>query len=131
MEYIYFCRSSFCMGDDVCAPNMRRFVIDKGSISEADFRAYIMNYFTDNLPRFEWHGFCNGEFIASAKCSGNDDKYQVLIELSDNWKSLLTEYGTIYFDHHGEPYEEGRKDSRYYSFEKAEEYYNSHFYIRR
>lgn len=110
---------------------MRRFEIDKVYISEVDFQDFITNYFTDNLPRFEWHGFCNGEFIARVKCSGKYDNYQVLIELSDNWKYLLSEYGSIYFDHHGEPYEEGRKDSRYYSFEKAEEYYNSHFFVRR
>lgn len=124
MDYIYFCRSSFCMGDDVCAPNMRRFEYSSESFTEEDMKTCITNYFTSNLCHFKWTGFCNGEFIASADCFGDDDNYQVVIELSDNWESMLKETRTIFFDHVGDY---GMKSSQYYTLKRAEEVYNEHF----
>ena len=96
--------------------------------SEEEFCKCILSYFTSNLPRFEWHGFCNGEFIVKAVCSGDDKNYQVHIEMADSWREKLDMVRTIFFDHHNEEdFKFGIKQSQYYTKEKAEEVYKEYF----
>ena len=123
-NYIYFGRSSFCMGDDVCAPNMRRFEYLPETFSEIELQECITNYFTSNLPRFEWQGFCNGEPIVRVVCAGDEDNYIVTIEPVENWCKMLEQRRTIFFDHNTELWKLGEKESKYYSQEKAEEVFN-------
>lgn len=115
------------MGDDVCAPNMRRFEYS-ASFTESDFKKTIKNYFTSNLIHFKWNGFCNGRFIASADCKGEGDDYQVIIELSENWKELIDAYHVIYFDHDIEDgYRFGIQESKSYTLKRAEKVYEEYF----
>lgn len=116
------------MGDDVCTPNLKRFDYIPEEFSEEEFCKCILSYFTSNLPRFEWHGFCNGEFIVKAVCSGDDKNYQVHIEMADSWREKLDMVRTIFFDHHNEEdFKFGIKQSQYYTKEKAEEVYKEYF----
>ena len=38
MDYIFFARTSFCMGDDVMAPNMQRFEYSLDTLTEEKLR---------------------------------------------------------------------------------------------
>lgn len=125
-EYIYFCRSSFCMGDDVLAPNMSRFEYEKETFSEEDMKECITKYLAWYLPRFLWKGYCNGELVATANCIGEgEEDYKIDIELAENWQELLADNRVIYFDHDCErEYKVGIEESKNYSLERAEKIYS-------
>lgn len=124
MEYIYFGRTSFCMGDDVNAPNIRRFEYQSNSFKERDFRECIINYFESNLVHFKWNGYCNGEILACVECLGEGESYQVNIELVDDWKNLLDRNRVVFFDHHlDDECEYGIQKSKYYTLKRTEEFY--------
>lgn len=126
-DYIYFCRNSFCMGDDVVAPNMSRYKYSPENFSKEKLQEYITDYFK-YIPRYEWNGFCNGKHIARVICSGDDHTYQVSTELEDNWNEMLKERRTIFFDHdRDEECKFGVNESKYYSKEKAEEVFRRYF----
>ena len=96
MDYIFFARTSFCMGDDVMAPNMQRFEYSLDTLTEKKIKEYITKYLS-NISFYRWNGYCNGEYVCSAHC---DEKKSLIIELNDNWKSMLDEHRVIWFDHH-------------------------------
>ena len=125
-DYIYFLRSSFCMGDDVSAPNLERYKYSPESFSIIELQECIEDYFK-HIPRYEWDGYCNGLHIAHVICSGDIDDYQVGIELESNWKEMLERQRTIFFDHHGEEHHHfGEEESIHYSKEKVEELFENH-----
>lgn len=96
MDYIFFARTSFCMGDDVMAPNMQRFEYSLDTLTERKIKEYITKYLS-NISFYRWNGYCNGEYVCSAHC---DEKKSLIIELNDNWKSMLDEHRVIWFDQH-------------------------------
>lgn len=96
MDYIFFARTSFCMGDDVLAPNMQRFEYSFDTLTEKKIKEYITKYLS-NISFYRWNGYCNGEYVCSAHC---DEKKSLIIELNDNWKSMLVEHRVIWFDQH-------------------------------
>lgn len=116
------------MGDDSCAPNIKRFEYSSEMFSEEELCKCITSYFTSNLPRFEWHGFSNGEFIVCVKCSGINENYHVQIELSDNWSEITNKVRTIFFDHHNdEDFKFGIEQSKYYSQKKAKKVFEKYY----
>lgn len=116
MEYLFFARSSFCMGDDVAAPNMQRYEYSMELLTEARIKEYVTKYLS-NVTSHKWNGYCSGELICSVYCDSNK---ALIVKLHDNWKSLLVENRTIWFDHHDKTKDKiGIIRSRKFTLQKA------------
>ncbi|MCR4617276.1 MAG: hypothetical protein K5669_03685 [Lachnospiraceae bacterium] len=123
---IYLARDSFCMGDDVMAPNMRSFTWRDGDHdSENDIYGIIEQYLGVNLPDFYWRGYANGEMIVDVNIHSDALTFTREIRLVETWQELLRASGTIYFCH--QKYENREllpitiDRSEYFTYEESEE----------
>lgn len=121
---LYFTRDSFCMGDDVLAPNIRKYVWQKHYSSNVAF-LYLQEYLGPNLPGYHWRGYCNGERFVDIFCKhGGDLEYSNTIILAENWKERLEEFRSIYFEHCSLDKDTLKEEiEQYYTFERADEVY--------
>ena len=102
---IYMTRDSFCMGDDVTAPNKQTFTWhDTDWCPEIDINGLIERYLGPNLPGFYWRGFAGSERIVDVSMHRKGLEFSRRIELVENWQELLRKNKHIHFLH--EKYED-------------------------
>ena len=127
---VYFLRDSFCMGDDVTAPNLRRYMWnDTDWVPECKIFGMVDDYIGTNLPGYYWRGYAGCERIVDINLHREDLAYSKECTLAENWKELLREHRCVYFMH--KKYEDRDKlpetlDEEEYSFEDAEEIYKEY-----
>ena len=93
-------RDSFCMGDDMTAPNKEIFKWhDSDWYPEIEFNEIIERYLGTNLPGFYWRGFAGHERIVDVSIHRDGLKFTREIELVKNWQELLRKNGRIHFLH--------------------------------
>lgn len=100
-EFIYFARDSFCMGDDVIAPNARRYNVRNWDwCSETDMYICLQDYLGPNLPGFHWRGYCGQKRFVDIYCKRDGEtKYSFDVTLVDDWKKMLMKENAVYFKH--------------------------------
>ena len=123
---IYLTRDSFCMADDVMAPNMYKFTWrDSDWCPETHIFGILEEYLGSNLPGYFWRGYSGRKAIVDVNLHRGDLSFTREIKLEENWRELLRENRTIHFLHN--EYSDRDKlpiilpDSEGYSFEKAEQ----------
>ena len=127
-KVVYFLRDSFCMGDDVTAPNLEKFTWnDSDWEPEAAFFYMIDSYIGTHLPGYYWRGYAGCERIVDINLHRDNLSYSKECTIAENWQELLRKYRCVYFMH--EKYENRGKlpealMEEEYSFEEAEEIYN-------
>ena len=96
---LYFTRASFCMGDDVLAPNGKKYYW-KTHYSGSRFLEYCLDYLYLGMPRFHWRGYVTGIRIVDVifKRDG-ENEVNISIELVDNWRELLERGQAVHFHH--------------------------------
>lgn len=127
---VYFTRDSFCMADDVCAPNIRRFQWRETDwYPECDFYGMIDAYFGTHLPGYYWRGFAGGKWIADINLVREACGFKKECTVAENWRELLRKHGCVHFVH--EKYEDREelpqtlKRGDYYTYKQAEKIYKS------
>ena len=97
---IIMTRDSFCMGDDVTAPNKQIFKWhDTDWYPEIGFYEMIERYLGTNLPGFYWRGFAGHVRIVDVSIHRKGMKFTREIELVENWQELLRKNNHIHFLH--------------------------------
>ena len=97
---IIMTRDSFCMGDDVTAPNKQIFQWhDTDWYPEIGFYEMIERYLGTNLPGFYWRGFAGHVRIVDVSIHRKGMKFTREIELVENWQELLRKNNHIHFLH--------------------------------
>ncbi len=121
---IYLTRDSFCMADDVSAPNIYRFTWrDSDWCPETHIFGILEEYLGSNLPGFYWRGYADGKMIVDVILQREDLAFKREIKLVDNWRDLLRESRAIHFRH--EKYADRESlpvtiDNNYYTYKEAE-----------
>ena len=128
--YIYMTRESFCMGDDVMAPNIERYPFHDTTWfpQKAIFRM-VEKYIGTNLPDLAWRGFVNGERLVDVSFSQHETSFVRTITLVPGWQDLLREGKSIHFVHRSLGEEDSLPDritTGYYTYEEAEELYKGY-----
>lgn len=126
---VYFTRDSFCMGDDVTAPNICKYEwYDSDWEPECEIFAMIDDYIDTGLPGYFWRGYAGGKRIADINLVRTAFEYKKECKVAENWQELLRKYGCIHFMH--AKYEERDElpetieEEEYYTYEEAEEIFN-------
>ena len=93
-------RESFCMGDDMTAPNKGVFNwYDTDWYPEIRFNEIIEKYLGTNLPGFYWRGFAGHVRIVDVSIHRSGLKFTREIELVENWQELLRKNKHVHFIH--------------------------------
>ena len=93
-------RDSFCMGDDMTAPNKQIFKWhDTDWYPEIGFYEMIERYLGTNLPGFYWRGFAGHVRIVDVSIHRKGMKFTREIELVENWQELLRKNKHVHFIH--------------------------------
>jgi len=94
---IYLTRDSFCMADDVLAPNANKYDWVEGDT--VMFYFILEDYIGCNLPGYLWRGYCGGEMIAEVNLDRTDMSLSREITLEEGWSERLKKYKTVHFLH--------------------------------
>ena len=128
--FIYMTRESFCMGDDVMAPNIARYPFhDISWLPQKAMFRMVENYIGTNLPGFVWRGFVDGERLVDVSVRQDETSYVRTIELVPNWQELLRKGRCVHFVHCSPGEEELLPESitnGYFTYEEAEEIYKEY-----
>lgn len=114
-------RDSFCMGDDVLAPNKRTYEWHEGD--RIGLFSILEDYIGCNLPGYFWRGFAGEKWVADVNLHRDDLSLSREITLAENWDELLRKSHSISFIH--TEYEKREslpytKKGEYDSFEDSE-----------
>lgn len=128
---VYFTRDSFCMADDVMAPNIRRFEWrDSDWAPEASFYHMLDEYIYSGLPGYYWRGYAGKKWIADVYLDREDDGFKKECKVAKNWRELLQKYGSVYFIHteyeNRDSLPKTLKDDGY-TFKQAEKIYKEYY----
>lgn len=127
---IYLTRDSFCMADDVMAPNIAKFTWrDSDWVPEVGAFRIVEEYLGSNLPGFYWRGYADGKQWVDVHLHREDLLFRREIVLVDNWREMLQESLCIHFLH--QEYSDKDKlpttiSSGYYSYKEAEKIYKKY-----
>ncbi|MBE5858516.1 MAG: hypothetical protein E7301_00095 [Butyrivibrio sp.] len=124
---IFFTRDSFCMGDDVLAPNLSRYIwTDSDWCPEIDINSKLESYLGCNLPGYFWRGYADGKWICDVNLHREEYAFSRKIVLNPNWREMLRKSRSIYFKH--TEYSDRDKlpmeiTDDYYTYEEAKRIY--------
>lgn len=98
---ILFMRDSVCYGDDVQAPNERKYDWGDNYTADSFFRD-IDDYLYSGLPSAKWTGYVqdNGRNVEKiVDCYSYHDAISSVrhYHLVENWKDLLQKYRAVWF----------------------------------